>query len=81
MLFSLVQALEDSGSLATDEGVRVVEELVTILLSAEDEDAVTVQRRLRDATVRAFGDEDPRTLTQERNLGVVVDRVSRATSS
>jgi tetratricopeptide (TPR) repeat protein len=81
MLFSLVQALEDSNSLATNEGVRVVEELVTILLSAEDEDAVTVQRRLRDATARAFGDEDPRTLIQDRNLGVVVDRVSRAASS
>jgi tetratricopeptide (TPR) repeat protein len=72
MLSSLVDALDRAGSLATNEGVRVAEELVTLLLAGEDEGAATVQRTLHEATARALGDDDPRTWLEEHNLGVVL---------
>jgi tetratricopeptide (TPR) repeat protein len=72
MLSSLVDALDRTSSLATNEGVRVAEELVSLLLSAEDEGAATIQRTFYEATARALGADDPRTWLEEHNLGVVL---------
>jgi tetratricopeptide (TPR) repeat protein len=72
LLFSLLEATDRSGALATEEGVRVAEELLGMLVAAEDDAAVTVQKTLRDATARAFGEDDARTLLEDHNVGCVL---------
>lgn len=74
-LAGLSAELEENGTLATPFGARVVDELLALLLIAEDEEAIAVQERLVSAVSAACGPTHVATLQERANLSVVLRAV------
>ena len=76
-LSALLEALGKDDMLATPFGARVTDELLTLLILAEDENAIAVQEALVTAVTQRCGAAHEATLQERANLSVVLRAVGR----
>ncbi len=74
-LSALLEGLRRDGVLATAFGAQVTDELLALLLLAQDEDAIAVQESLVAAVTAACGAAHVATLQERANLSVVLEMV------
>jgi tetratricopeptide (TPR) repeat protein len=72
LLFELLARLKAERAVCSFAGVTCVDQLLGLLLLAEDERAIDVQRALVDAVAETHGPEHPAALQERKNLAVVL---------